>query len=90
MTLAQKLNKYGASFQTSESGVTLDLCPKDDLLAEDGTVTDPDLNTFLNLLDQLKVFVDRNPRDRRSGLVCFVKHDSESAWFDESGFHHWR
>ena len=91
MTLTEKLNKYECSFKTSKTGVSLDVCPDDDSLAKDGTVTDPDLNAFLDLIekDDFFVWIDTCPYDRRVGLVCCVEYKGESSWYDENGDCEW-
>lgn len=87
MTLAEKLNKYGVSYETSPKGVSLEAEPEDEsLFDENGVVTDSDLNAFLGHLagGKLKAYVDDHP-DRRAGLVCWVTHNGEKAWQDFEG-----
>ena len=86
MKLADKLNKYSVSYDTDKNGVTLDASPEDDSLFDaDGNVTDADFSTFLDELDTFVAYVDDDPRDRRAGLVCFVEHGVETAWYDANG-----
>lgn len=83
--LAETLNKYEVSFVTAKEGVSLEASPQDDaFFDEGGVVVDEGLSAFLDKLDELTVWIDDHPLDRRAGLVCFVESNGETAWYDEN------
>jgi hypothetical protein len=86
MTLAEQLNLYQVNYETTPQGVKLEACTDDkSLFNDEGLVTDPQLNAFLNVFGTFgKAYIDDHPHDRRAGLVCFVEHNGEKAWYKHS------
>ena len=84
MELVKQLNEYQVSYATGKEGVTLEACPDDSLLDDNGRVVDKDFNAFLDAYNRgdFKVWLDDNPRDRRAELVCFVEHGGVTVWYD--------
>ncbi len=86
MTLADKLNKYEASFNLLKTGVKLEASPEDDSLFDaEGNVTDAEFLAFLDGLEAIQVYVDYDPRHKDAGLVVYAEAQEERAWFDATG-----
>ena len=82
--LVERLNKYNGNPVVEKGTVTVELVPDEGQLGPDGTVTDPDLELFLEQLETAKKYLDVHPRHGRDGgYVAVVVLDGEAAFYDE-------
>lgn len=94
MTLAEKLNKYNASYAVTRGKVDLQVAPEDESLYNDNgdTLVDPDAVAFLDALDKAEAFLEEHPFSRSGSnqYVCRVELGDEVAWYDDLGDCEWK
>ena len=84
--LADLLNQHNATPDVESEGVSINFCPDDAFLDDEGWVIDKALNA---LMDGVKARVDYHPYGREGGLVVYAEYQGERAWYDEHSENCW-
>jgi hypothetical protein len=89
VTLAEKLNRYEVSVSVSKGEVTL-TAESDFELNDDGTAVNPEVQAFLDELDDYTAYLDEHPEGAdRGGYVVFVEDGDDTAQYDHGDCSWW-